>query len=199
MSEFDTVKKNLEGLGYTVKVFATAKEAGEYLDTQIDGTTVGIGGSGTVLESGAYELLSKHNKVYWHWKDEDQDAARHKAMDTEVYLASANALAETGEMVNIDGTGNRAASMLYGHERLYYLIGKNKLVPTLEDAIDRARNYAGPRRAKQMDRGTPCTIKLDRCHDCRSPKRICRGMNILLMPMTLTTAEVLLIDEELGI
>jgi len=198
MSVFETVKKNLEGRNYVVKEFATAEEAGKYLDSQIDGMTVGIGGSSTVNASGAYELLAKHNEVHWHWKNEDQNAERKASALADVYLTSVQALTENGEMVSIDGTGNRVAGMLYGHKKIYYLIGKNKLVPALPEAFIRAREIGGPARAKQLNRKTPCVVD-GKCHDCRSPERICNGMNVLLMPMGGMPAEVLLIDQELGI
>lgn len=198
MSVFENVRKNLENRRYTVKEFATAEEAGKYLDAQVDGAVVGIGGSATVLASGAYDLLSKHNEVHWHWKSEDQNAERKASALADIYLTSVQALAETGEMVSIDGTGNRVAGMLYGHRKVYYLIGTNKLVPSLQDALVRAREVGGPARAKQLDRKTPCVVD-GKCHDCRSPERICNGINILLAPMAGMEAEILLIDQELGI
>ena len=70
MSVFDQVEKNLIERGYTVKVFATGAEAAAYLDKEIDGMTVGIGGCATVRDIGLYELLEKHNEVIWHWKQE---------------------------------------------------------------------------------------------------------------------------------
>lgn len=71
---------------------------------------------------GIYELLETHNEVYWHWMQEP-DAARAGAMKTDVYLSSVNALAESGEMVNIDGIGNRVASTLFGHKRYIFWWG----------------------------------------------------------------------------
>jgi len=194
---FETVKKNLEERGYTVKEFSTGAEALNYLDGVLDGTTIGFGGSGTLRDIGAFEKLGEHNTVFWHWKQEPA-AARKNAMDTEVYLSSANALAETGEIVNIDGAGNRVASTLFGHKKVYFLIGKNKLVPTFEDAVWRARNVASPMRAQQLNAKTPCAAKADRCYDCKSPGRICRGMVVLWGPMMGMEAEILLIDEDLG-
>lgn len=195
---FETVKKNLEKHGYTVKNFATGAEAAEYLNSEIDGMTVGIGGSGTVKDIGAYELLSSHNTVYWHWMQEP-DEARKNAMSTDVYLTSVNALAESGEMVNIDGAGNRVAATLFGHKKVYFIVGRNKLVKTYEDAVWRARNIAAPGRARQMNRKTPCAVNADRCYDCRSPERICRGMVTLWEPMLGQSAEVILIDEDHGL
>jgi len=196
---FETVKKNLEARGFVVHVFATGAEAAAYLDSVIDGTTVGIGGSATVRDIGAYDLLKAHNTIYWHWVDENMDEARKNAMDTEVYLCSVNGMAETGEIVNIDGMGNRLAATLFGHKRLYYVVGRNKLTGTYEEAVWRARNVAAPQRAQQMNKKTPCAIKADRCYDCKSPDRICRGMTTIWGPMMAQTAEVLLIDEDLGL
>ena len=195
---FEIVKENLEKRGYTVKVFATGAEAAAYLNSEIDGMTVGIGGSGTVKDIGAYELLNEHNTVYWHWITEPNEA-RKNAMSTDVYLTSVNALAESGEMVNIDGTGNRVSSTLFGHKKIYFIIGRNKLVKTYEEAVWRARNIAAPKRAQQMNRKTPCAIKADRCYDCSSPERICCGMVTLWKPMLGQGAEVILIDEDHGL
>lgn len=84
-----------------------------------------------------------HNTVYWHWK-QHADQARAAAINTDLYLTSVNALAQTGEIVNIDGIGNRLASMLFGHQKGYYLVGRNKLAPTFEEAVDRVRNTVAP-------------------------------------------------------
>lgn len=197
MTDFSIVKKNLEDLGYSVQVFATGDEAASYLDSVIDGKSVGIGGSGTVQSICVYDMLVKHNTVYWHWK-QDADTARKNAMDTDIYLSSVNALAKTGEMVNIDGVGNRVASTLYGHKKVYYLIGRNKLTETYEDAIWRARNVAAPQRAQQLNRKTPCAVNADRCYNCKSPERVCRCLVTLWGP-TCMEAEVILIDEDLGL
>ena len=120
-------------------------------------------------------------------------------MQTDVYLTSVNALAQTGEIVNIDGVGNRVAATLFGHQKVYYLVGRNKLTEDEAQAVWRARNVAAPQRAQQMGAKTPCAEKADRCYDCKSPGRICRGLVTLWGPMLGMEAEVLLIDEELGL
>lgn len=199
MFDFSIVEKNLKDKGYEVKVYETLKEAADYLDSVIDQTTVGIGGSGTVKESGLYERLGTHNEVVWHWMQQPADDARVRAMNTDVYLTSVNALAETGEMVSIDGCGNRVASMLFGHRKVYYLIGRNKLEKTYDEAVWRARNIASPKRAQQMGRKTPCAVNADKCYDCKSPERVCHGMVTLWEPMMGMEAEILLIDEDLGL
>jgi hypothetical protein len=178
-------------------MFASGAEAAAYLNDVIDGATVGIGGSVTVQELGLYDLLASHNTVFWHWR-QDVAAARQKAAAAEVYLTSVNGLAETGELINIDGVGNRVASTLYGHKKVYFLVGRNKLAPTYEEALWRARNIAAPKNAQRLGRKTPCAVRGDRCYDCKSPERICRGLVVHWGPMAGMEMEVLLIDEDLG-
>ncbi len=196
--KLETVKKNLEDRGYTVRLFPTGAEAADYLEDTVAGKTVGFGGSVTLDALGLYERLGKRCKTIWHWKWEDASAARREAQTADIYLTSVNALAETGELVNIDGAGNRVASTLFGHKKVYFVIGRNKLAPTVDAAVWRARNIASPRNAQRLGRKTPCAVKGDRCYDCRSPERICRGLVTLWGPMLGMEAEVLLIDEDLG-
>lgn len=193
---FDTVKKNLEARGFSVRTFAAAAEAAAYLNEAIDGKTVGFGGSVTLKDMGLYELLGSHNEVHWHWVNGPEE--RKAAVQTQVYLSSANGLAETGEIINIDGGGNRVASTLYGHEKVYLVIGRNKLAPTYDEALWRARNIASPKNAQRLGRKTPCAVKGDRCYDCKSPERICRGLVVLWGAMMGMETEVILVDEDLG-
>ena len=198
MKTFEKVQKALEERGYRVRVFPSGAAAADYLDETLAGKTVGFGGSMTLKDLQLYERLSVRNQVIWHWTQEAK-SARRKAMGTDVYLTSVNALAETGELVNIDGTGNRTAATLFGHETVYFVIARNKLTPSYEEAVWRARNVAAPKRAKQMGQKTPCAVNCDRCYDCKSPERICRGLVTLWGPMMGMEAEVLLVDEDLGL
>lgn len=193
---FETVKKNLEARGFSVSTFSTAAEAAAYLDSAIDGTTVGIGGSMTVQQMGLHEKLAAHNEVHWHWTDGPE--ARAKAAHADVYITSANGLTENGEVINIDGAGNRVASTLYGHKRVYFIIGRNKLAPTYDEALWRARNIAAPKNAQRLGKKTPCAVKGDRCYDCKSPDRICRSLVVLWGPPIGMETEVVLVDEDLG-
>ncbi len=193
---FEAVQKNLEDRGFSVKVFAAGREAADYLDSVLDGTSVGIGGSVSVQQLGLYDRLASHNQVFWHWANGPEELP--KAMTAEAYLTSVNGLAETGELLNIDGNGNRVASMLYGHRRVFFLVGKNKLAPTYDEALWRARNVAAPKNAQRLGKKTPCAAKADRCYDCKSPDRICRGLAVLWQCMSTAEMEVLLVDEELG-
>lgn len=195
MTDFTAVKQNLERLGYAVSCFPTAAEAAAYLDKRIDGASVGVGGSVTVEQMGLYELLRGHNEVFWHWKDPD---ALDKAAKCDVYLSSVNGLAETGEIINIDGSGNRVAATLYGHKKVYLIAGENKLAPDYDAALRRARNVAAPKNARRLSKKTPCAARGDRCYDCDSPERICRGLCVLWKAPFAAEYEVVLVGEELG-
>ena len=199
MTDFSRVKQNMEARGFRVSVFATAAEAADYLDSAIDNTSVGFGGSVTLEQMGLYERLERHDRVNWHWRPTVDGAdAWQAAMTAEHYITSVNGLAETGELINIDGTGNRVASTLYGHKKVWFVVGRNKLAPTYEEALWRARNIAAPKNAQRLGRKTPCAVKADHCYDCKSPERICRGLVVLWEAIGSMEMEVVLVDEALG-
>lgn len=198
--DFTRVKENLEKRGFAVSVFATAAEAADYLDGAIDGKTVAFGGSITLQQMELAEKLGKHNEVLWHWLVKEGSTAAETlaaARGAEVYVTSVNGLAESGEIINIDGTGNRVAAMLYGHKKVYFVVGSNKLAADYDAALYRARNVAAPMNAKRLSRKTPC-VEGGRCFDCSSPERICRGLAVLWEKMGGSEMEVVLINETLG-
>ncbi|MBQ9459290.1 MAG: lactate utilization protein [Oscillospiraceae bacterium] len=199
--DFTAVKAALERRGYKVTVCPTKAAASEYLNAQIDGRSVGFGGSMTLKELNLYESLAAHNTVLSHWHvPEGKTGAEvlREAASADAFLTSANALAETGEIINIDGTGNRVAGTLYGHKKVWFVIGSNKLAPTYEKALWRARNIASPKNAQRLGVKTPCAEKGERCYDCNSPERICRGLVVLWEAVRSCETEVVLVDEELG-
>ena len=136
--DFTTVQKNLEERGFAVSTFATAKEAADYLNAQIDRSSVSFGGSMTLSQMGLFESLGAHNTMYSHWnvpEGMNAEEVLRNASTCENYLLSANGLAETGEIINIDGTGNRVSSSLYGHKKVWFVVGSNKLAPTYDEAL----------------------------------------------------------------
>lgn len=198
MTDFSAVKKNLEARGFRVSVFESAAEAADYLDAAIDGTSVGFGGSVTLDQMGLYDRLGAHNDVFWHWKAADKAEAQRSSMTADHYIASVNGLAETGELLNIDGVGNRVSATLFGHKKVWFVVGRNKLAPTYEEALWRARNIAAPQNARRLGKRTPCAIKGDHCYDCKSPERICGALTVLWQKMSGMEMEVVLVDQELG-
>lgn len=198
----ETTIRNLRDRGFTVSYFPTAEEAAAYLDSAIDGKTVGIGGTVTLRQMEMHERLSTHNEVYWHWYESEgltMEEIYARCATAQVYLSSINGLAETGEIVNIDGKGNRVSSLVYGHEKLYLVAGVNKIAKTYEKALWRARNIAAPKNAQRLGKKTPCAVKADKCYNCKSPDRICNGVLTLIAPVTSMETEVVLIGEALGL
>jgi hypothetical protein len=203
------MKMNIQGtmdslrcLGYEVSYFDTAQGAAEYLDGKIDNKTVGFGDSETLNILRLYDRLSLHNRVVdpQHCQEgSDFWKTARLCLGTDIFLTSVNAISETGEMVNIDGTGNRVAGSLFGHEKVYFVAGVNKIAPTLEEARWRARNIAAPMNAARHGYKTPCAVKGDKCYDCSSPDRICCGEMIYHRKMRFIEMEVVLIGESLGL
>ena len=195
MPGYEALRINLERRGFETSFFATAAEACDYLNQKIDGKTVGIGGTQTVVQMGLGERLSAHNTVHSHW----MGGSMEQAASAQVYLCSVNGLAETGEIINIDGTGNRVASTIYGHDEVYLIVGKNKIAPDYDAALWRARNIASPKNARRLQRNTPCALHADKCYDCASSDRICNALVVFwCKPGGVGRCEVVLVDEELG-
>ena len=198
MADLEKTGKNLEGRGFRVPRFATGAEAADYLVQTLHGTSIGIGGSVTIDTLGVYDRLCESNEVFWHWKNHAPET-RERAGKAETYLCSANGVSENGEIVNIDGFGNRVAGMIYGPERVFLVVGRNKIAPDLTGAIDRARNIAAPLNARRLNRHTPCAVGEPRCHDCRSPEKVCGVMTVFFMPPTsIKEFHVILVNEDLG-
>ena len=198
MADLEKLTKNLTQEGFLVSRFATAEVACAYLNRAIDGASVGFGGSQTVRDMGLYEQLSTHNDCCWHW-DKVNNVIPAEATNAQVYICSLNGVSENGELINIDGGGNRAASTLYGHQKVYFIIGTNKIAPDYDSALWRARNIASPKNARRLHKKTPCAARGERCYDCSSPERICRALVVLWeKPGGIGRAEVVLVNEALG-
>ncbi len=165
-------------------------------------SSVGIGGSNTVRALGLVGQLEKMGKeVFDHWRPgiskEEELHIRLMQGRSECFLTSANAISETGEIVNVDGIGNRTAAMSFGPKKVIVIAGMNKVRPDLASALNRVKEVAGPMRAKSLGLNTPCS-ETGICNDCNSPQRICRITTILHRKPGLTDVSVVLVGEELG-
>ncbi|MBQ2272653.1 MAG: lactate utilization protein [Clostridia bacterium] len=187
------LKENLIRRGYDFVEFDTKEDAASYLCNACAGKTVALGGSVTLSEMGLYEGLQKSSVCFWHWKNDSLADAR----TASVYVTSANALAETGEIVNIDGNGNRVSSSIFGHETVYFMVGENKITSDLPSAWDRARNIAAPKNAARLGKNTPCAAD-GVCHDCQSPQCICSVITVHRRKPSSCNAVVILVHESLG-
>lgn len=195
--DYAKIRRNFENHGFTTQFFADGKEVNDYLVGKLSAQTIGFGGSVTLKELGLYEALRETNAVVWHNKVAAFEVRRF-ANCAEIYITSANAVTESGEIVNIDGTGNRVAMTAFGPKTCYYIVGRNKITPTLEDALRRARNVAAPPNAGRVGAKTPCAARGDKCYDCNSPQRICRVTVIVERPPMGMECEIIFVDRDLG-
>ncbi|HZK88449.1 MAG TPA: lactate utilization protein [Anaerovoracaceae bacterium] len=191
----------LEKNGFDTKYFETCDEALEELFSEISiNEGVGIGGSMTITGMGIREKLKERGYVVFTHNGESDPLIKKemlkKAMTTEVYLTSSNAVTEDGKLINIDGTGNRLSSMLFGHERVIYICGKNKLAKDHSEAMVRIKNIACKKNAERLNLSTPC--RYGECNDCSSKQRICNATLVMEKRMTTGRATVYIINEELG-
>lgn len=198
MINIDETIKGLNARGFDAKHFESGKAATSYLLETLKGRTIGFGGSKTLETLGLFQQLSENNSVFWHWK-QDRFEAHNNSAAADVYITSANAISQSGEIINIDGTGNRVSSTLFGKKEVYFVVGVNKLAEDYEKALWRARNIAAPLNARRFNKNTPCVKGELKCYDCSSSDRICRGLVVLWEKMFgIEKAEVIIINEELG-
>ena len=193
----------LEKNGFTAAYFPDRASAAAHLLRLVpDGASVGFGGSMTIkaMDIGQ-KLIQKSCTLLDHGKEgltpEERNALRRKQLSADVFLCSSNAVTMQGEMVNVDGTGNRVAAMMFGPERVLIVVGTNKLVNTLDEAHARIKAVAAPVNNKRINTPNPC-VQAGECMDCRSKSRICNLTTIIRRCPPLTDIHVLVIGETLG-
>ena len=198
----ERMMKNLHRRNMEAFYCPTGKEAVEKVSELIaDGSTVTWGGSMTIRDMGLPEVLRRRGTLNVLDRDlATGDEVREiylKAFTADVYLTSANAISEDGVIVNIDGNGNRVAAITWGPKKVIFVIGMNKVAPTPEAALARARNTASPINAQRFDIKTPC--KADgHCHNCNSPESICSYIHFLRNSRNQGRHVVVLVGESLG-
>lgn len=190
----DALRRN----GFDADAFETSEDCVQELIRKLpENATIAFGGSMTLKEIGLYEILKdKGYDVKWHWMDKEDNLL--KNMRTrKVYITSSNAVTEDGKLVNMDGNGNRVASMMFGHEDVYVICGENKIVGNLDEAFERIRTVAAPQNAKRLNANTPC-VKTGVCTDCSSPERICNVETVHHKKPGMTNVHVMIVKETLG-
>jgi len=198
--KYDKVITAFERNGYKVSYFEDSEDASQYILKTVKGLSVGFGDSKTLEDMQLAEQLRVDNQVFdpSYCVDDDFLDVGKKALNTDVFFTSVNGATETGELVNMDGTGNRIAGSLFGYKKIYFVFGTNKIEATLEKAIWRTRNIAAPQNAKRLGYKTPCAIKGDRCYNCSSPDRICNALVIYYKKMHSVEVEIVMINQVLG-
>jgi Uncharacterized conserved protein containing a ferredoxin-like domain len=178
---------------------ALIEKISEFVKT---GDTVSVGGSMTLFETGVIEFLrnGKFNFLDRYEEglnaDDMKDIFR-KTFFANAYLVSSNAVTEKGELYNVDGNGNRVAAMIYGPDNVIVIVGVNKIVRDVQEAIERNKEYAAPANAKRLNRNTPCT-KVGYCMDCSSGERICNDYVLIRRQGQKGRIKVIIVGKELG-
>lgn len=191
-------KRNMKGY-YCPDCASAIKLAGELIP---EGASVSFGGSMSLGESGVMDMLRSRTDIRLLDRSkaktpEETKQLYHDALSSDVYFMSSNAITLDGELVNIDGTGNRVAALIYGPERVVLIVGMNKVVPTVEDGIRRVHNIATPANCIRLNRQTPCAAT-GVCHDCLSPDCVCSQTVITRRSGAPERICVILVGEALG-
>lgn len=191
----------LQKRGFKVYCAENSEEAAMYIMgflSSCDVKSVGVGGSMTIRQLHITDALkAKGVKVHWHWQEEGP-AAFAPAREADLYLCSANAVTTDGQLVNIDGTGNRVAAMIHGPKQVVAVVGVNKLVDGgIQQAISRIKREACPPNAKRLGLPFPCG-QTGRCNVSECPGGFCNVITIQEHPTGKRPYYVVLVNEELG-
>jgi len=189
--------------GFDVKVVATKEEAAELVMGFIqNGSTLGFGGSMTIKSLGIPEkakavgaVILDHNKP--GISSEEKLSTLRAQLTCDVFICSSNAVTMKGELMNIDGNGNRVAAMTFGPKKNVVVAGANKIVADEAEGWTRIKAYASPMNNKRLSKENPC-VKVGQCIDCENPGRICRIYQVLRRKPSLSDFTVILVAENLG-
>lgn len=169
------------------------------------GAKIGMGNSATLRETGIFQALTSGdydtiNQFEPGITPAENLKRRKESMLADIYFASSNVITETGELINVDGKGNRVAAMMFGPDKVVLVVGRNKIVRDEQAAWEKMRSTIAPTLAKRLGRTTPCAAT-GVCSDCSSPQRICRDYTIIRsqMPADQDRIHIILVDQELGI
>ena len=193
----------LEKNNFMAAYFPDKPSAVEHLLSLVaDGCTVGLGGSITGYQLQLREKLSqKRCTLFDHQQPglskEETFKIRRNQLTCDVFICSTNALTLQGELVNVDGTGNRVGAMIFGPNKVIVVTGTNKIVRDLNAAQQRIKDIAAPINNQRLNRPNPC-VKTGQCMDCQSEQRICNVTTIMHKRPSLTDVHVVIIGEALG-
>jgi hypothetical protein len=197
------VVKSLQKRNFEASYFPNINSLNRKLLRKIPKTaTIGIPGSVTIRELGIINKL-KHrgNKIIQHWekelKEESSREVRLREGCADYYLTSANAITLDGDVINIDGIGNRVASMIFGPKNVFIIVGYNKIVSSIEEGIKRSKNIAAVMNARRIGAKTPCATT-GICVDCNAKRRICRVISIIQYRPWQTNISIMLVKQQLG-
>lgn len=206
--KFENVKNALESNNFEVFTADSSADASKIvLETIIpamDIKSISWGGSMTFVETGLYDRLKdqKNFKVLDTYdkslSNDDKTQLRREALLTDLFITGTNAVTEEGYLVNLDMIGNRVGALTFGPKNVLVFVGRNKIVPDIEFAMERIKNFVAPANVMRLDMKTPC-IKTGECSECKSLARICNTWTITQKSFPPKRVKVVLINEDLGL
>ena len=171
---------------------------------EIKVTSVSWGDSMTLYETGILPYFKENPEIRLietfaeNISREKSMERRRKAILTDLFLTGTNAVIESGMLVNLDMIGNRVGGITFGPKFVVIVVGRNKIVSDLGEAMDRIKNYAAPANAIRHGKKTPC-VKTSYCMDCKSPDRICNVWTVHEKSHPKGRIKVILINQDLGL
>jgi len=205
------LKEVLEANNFEVFIAENSIEAKEIvlkdLLPRTGSKSVSYGGSITFRATGLYKAVKNTPGLEFiePFEEKRTPEGREKRMEmmrqsllVDLYITGTNAVTETGKLVNLDMFGNRVAGITFGPRTVVILIGRNKIVPDLEAAMFRVKNYVAPVNAMHEGQNTPCT-ETSHCSECKSPDRICNVWSIIEKCFPKGRIKVILVNEDLGL
>lgn len=190
-------KRNMDGY------YAETKEDALKLVLSLipENSTVSWGGSATLNETGILSALrgGKYNCLDRDSVEtrEEKEEIAHKALNADYYLMSTNAMTNSGELINIDGNGNRVAALIYGPKHVIVVAGINKICASYESAMERARSKASIPNVLRFNCGTPCQ-QTGKCMDCLNPATVCCQFVHTRFSRIKDRIKVVIVGESLG-
>jgi L-lactate utilization protein LutB len=203
-----SLKKALEENNFEVFLADNAAEAKEIVEKQIIPKTgaksVSWGGSMTFTSTGLYDAIKNNPGLETldvfdkGLSDDEKLELRRRALLVDLFITGTNAVTETGKLINLDMYGNRIAAVTFGPKNVIILVGRNKVVPDVQEAMFRSKNYVAPINAMRLDKKTPC-VKTSYCENCKSSDRICNTWTITEKSFPQGRVKVVLINEDMGL
>ncbi|MEE9419617.1 MAG: lactate utilization protein [Desulfatiglandaceae bacterium] len=201
------LKSELEDNNFEVYLAENTSEAKRIVLEEILPKTgpksVSWGGSMTFLATGLYEAIKGDSKIEIldtfdrSISREEMVERRRQALLVDLFITGTNAVTESGQLVNLDMIGNRIGGITFGPKSVVILVGRNKIVPDLDEAMARIKDYVAPVNAMRLDMKTPC-LKTSYCDECNSPQRICNTWAITEKCFPKGRVKIVLINEDLG-
>lgn len=202
------LKAALESNNFDVYLAENKQEACktvlEDIMPKLSARTISWGGSMTFMASGLYQQLKENPDLQVLDTSDKKIPAeemlerRRQALLVDLFITGTNAVTEAGQLVNLDMIGNRICALTFGPKWVIVLVGRNKIVADLDEAMFRVKNYAAPVNAMRLDKKTPC-VKTSYCQECKSPDRICNTWTITEKSFPKERVKVVLINEDLGL